>query len=91
MLLYWNSVLQPLLIDQPRRYWSLNNQWQGQSDAAIDYTGRWKLLLHATSRFYAPVLLTLHAASDTPSSNISLTAGVINDTPAKGTATGWSS
>ena len=32
-------------------FWSLNNQWQGQSDAAIDYTGRWKLLQHAISRF----------------------------------------
>jgi beta-galactosidase/beta-glucuronidase len=46
-------------------YWSLNNQWQGQSDAAIDYTGRWKLLLHATQQFYAPMLLHIHAGWDT--------------------------
>jgi beta-galactosidase/beta-glucuronidase len=36
-------------------FWSLNNQWQGQSDAAVDYTGRWKLLQHAMARVYAPV------------------------------------
>lgn len=74
-------------------FWSLNNQWQGQSDAAIDYTGRWKLLLHATNRFYAPMLLHLHAGWDTTDNTgwneTNITTGIVNDTPysGKGVAT----
>ena len=72
-------------------FWSLNNQWQGQSDAAVDYTGRWKLLQHAAARYFAPTLLHLHAGWDTqPNSgwaDTNITAGVVNDTPRKGSAT----
>jgi hypothetical protein len=42
-------------------FWSLNNQWQGSSDSAVDYTGRWKLLQHASVRYFAPVMLHLHS------------------------------
>jgi beta-mannosidase len=69
-------------------FWSLNNQWQGQSDAAIDYTGRWKLLQHATSRFYSPMLLHIHAGWDTQINTgwneTNITTGIINDTPHEG-------
>jgi len=40
-------------------FWSLNDQWQGQSDSAVDYTGRWKLFQHAAARFFAPRMLVL--------------------------------
>ena len=72
-------------------FWSLNNQWQGQSDAAIDYTGRWKLLQFETQRFYAPILLHVHQGWDHDqnsgwnSSNITL--GIANDTPHTGSTT----
>jgi len=72
-------------------FWSLNNQWQGQSDAAVDYTGRWKLLQHATARYFAPMLLHLHSGWDTTPNtgwnDTNITAGIINDTPHTGVAT----
>ena len=72
-------------------FWSLNNQWQGQSDSAVDYTGRWKLLQHASARFYAPVLLHLHSIGpisdrETVQNNTNITTGIVNDTPRKGVA-----
>jgi beta-mannosidase len=42
-------------------FWSLNNQWQGSSDSAVDYTGRWKLPQHASVRYFAPIMLHLHS------------------------------
>ena len=72
-------------------FWSLNNQWQGQSDAAVDYTGRWKLLQYAMKQVYAPVLLALHSGWDTEVhtgwDDTNITAGIANDTPASANAT----
>ena len=72
-------------------FWSLNNQWQGQSDAAVDYTGRWKLLQHAMARVYAPTLLHLQEGWDTPNNTgwneTNITAGIANDTPKSAVAT----
>lgn len=39
-----------------RMYWQTNDIWQGASWAAIDYTGRWKMVQYFTKRFYAPFL-----------------------------------
>jgi hypothetical protein len=39
----------------------LLSQWQGSSDSAVDYTGRWKLLQHASVRYFAPIMLHLHS------------------------------
>ena len=39
----------------------LLSQWQGSSDSAVDYTGRWKLLQHASVRYFAPIMLHMHS------------------------------
>jgi hypothetical protein len=56
-------------------FWSLNEQWQGQSDAAIDYAGRWKLLHYAAARFYS--LVVVAAVQPKPGGDV--TIGVAND------------
>ncbi|XP_065912906.1 beta-mannosidase-like [Dysidea avara] len=39
-------------------YWQLNDIWQAQSWASIEYNGRWKLLHNAAKKFYAPLLVS---------------------------------
>ena len=68
-------------------FWSLNNQWQGHSDAAVDYTGRYKLLQYAAARYYAPMLLHLHSIGPKNlQNNTNITTGIVNDTPRTRTA-----
>ena len=48
----------------PRRvsgtlYWQLNDCWPVASWSSLDYFGRWKALLYAARRFYAPLLLSI--------------------------------
>jgi beta-mannosidase len=39
-------------------YWQTNDIWQGASWAAVDYTGRYKMVQYFTERFYAPFLVS---------------------------------
>ena len=39
-------------------YWQTNDIWPGASWAAIDWTGRFKMVQHFTGRFYAPFLVS---------------------------------
>merc|ERR1711988_1129467 len=41
-----------------RMYWQTNDIWQGASWAAMDYTGRYKMVQYFTQHFYAPVLIS---------------------------------
>lgn len=55
-------------------FWQLNDNWPTVSWSAIEYSGKWKLLMYQTRRFYAPVMVaaveetdektTLRAVSD---------------------------
>ena len=39
-------------------YWQTNDIWPGASWAAIDYTGRYKMVQYYTQRFYSPFLVS---------------------------------
>jgi beta-mannosidase len=39
-------------------YWQANDIWEGASWSAIEYGGRWKVLQHLATRFYADVLVS---------------------------------
>lgn len=39
-------------------YWQLNDIWQGPSWSSMEWGGRWKPLMYAVKRSYAPVVLT---------------------------------
>ena len=41
-----------------RMYWQTNDIWQGASWAAVDYTGRYKMVQYFTTHFYAPFLVS---------------------------------
>ena len=41
-----------------RMYWQTNDIWQGASWAAMDYTGRYKMVQYYTKKFYAPTLVS---------------------------------
>ena len=43
-----------------RMFWQTNDIWQGASWAAMDYTGRYKMVQYYSKRFYAPVLASLY-------------------------------
>ena len=55
-------------------FWQLNDNWPTVSWSAVEYSGKWKLLMYLARRFYAPVMLaaieetdeksTLRAVSD---------------------------
>ena len=46
-------------------YWQLNDIWQGQSWASIEYSGRWKILHYLVKRFYAPMMVSgYHVKND---------------------------
>jgi len=40
-------------------YWQLGDLWPVASWSSIDYHGRWKVLHHAATRFFAPLLLSI--------------------------------
>eukprot|EP00041_Stephanoeca_diplocostata_P022641 m.542306 g.542306 ORF g.542306 m.542306 type:complete len:1018 (+) comp22116_c1_seq1:202-3255(+) len=44
-----------------RMYWQTNDIWPGASWAAVDYTGRYKMVQYFTQRFYAPFLVSAYA------------------------------
>jgi beta-mannosidase len=43
-----------------RMYWQTNDMWQGASWAAIDFTGRYKMVQYYTGKFYAPLLVSAY-------------------------------
>ena len=45
-------------------YWQLANLWPVASWSSIDYHGRWKVLQHAASRFFAPLLASIVVSDD---------------------------
>jgi beta-mannosidase len=45
-------------------YWQLADLWPVASWSSIDYHGRWKVLHHAASRFFAPLLASIVTAED---------------------------
>lgn len=59
-------------------FWQLNDVWAAPTWSAIDYSGRWKLLMYEARRFFRPLLLSMHVqeaktlhvhgVSDTPHS-----------------------
>lgn len=55
-------------------FWQTNDIWPGASWAAIDYTGRYKMVQYAANRFYAPVLVSAFVLHD-----VTFHAYVIND------------
>ncbi|MBR5421070.1 MAG: glycoside hydrolase family 2 protein [Lachnospiraceae bacterium] len=54
-------------------FWQLNDNWPVASWSAVDYYGRWKALMYAARRFYAPHLCSLLVEDQT------VTAYVTND------------
>lgn len=78
-LVYLTQVNQAQAIDMAARhhracrpvtmgslFWQLNDTWPAISWASIDYEGRWKLLHHATRRFFAPqAIVTEHRDGST--------------------------
>lgn len=62
-------------------FWSLDDQWQGQSDSSVDYIGRWKLLQYTLkSSIFAPQLIVLsqyYMDGTAPASD--LIVGLVND------------
>ena len=49
---YWRS-LKPYCMGT--LYWQLNDNWPVASWSAIDYYGKWKLLMYETKKFYAQI------------------------------------
>jgi beta-mannosidase len=45
-------------------YWQLADLWPVASWSSIDYHGRWKVLHHAASRFFAPLLASIVTGED---------------------------
>jgi beta-mannosidase len=45
-------------------YWQLADLWPVASWSSIDYHGRWKVLHHAASRFFAPLLASIVVEDD---------------------------
>ncbi len=45
-------------------FWQLNDCWPVASWSAIEFTGRWRALLHIARRFFAPALVTAHVPGD---------------------------
>ena len=41
-----------------RMFWQTNDIWQGASWAAVDYTGRYKMVQYFAKQFYSPVLVS---------------------------------
>jgi len=46
-------------------FWQLNDNWPTVSWSAVEYSGKWKMLMYQARRFYAPVLLAATAETDT--------------------------
>ncbi len=85
-LLYVSQIMQALAIktgvEHMRRnrgvcmgtlFWQLNDNWPGSSWSAMDYFGRWKMLMYMARRFYAPVSASLCIEGNR------LTPWVVND------------
>ena len=45
-------------------FWQLNDNWPTVSWSALEYSGKWKVLMYQARRFYAPVMLAVIAESD---------------------------
>lgn len=67
-----------------RMYWQTNDIWQGASWAAIDYTGRYKMVQYYTTKFYEP----FHVAAFGTPQHQDFQISVINDDPYKGAVKG---
>ncbi|MBQ6599592.1 MAG: glycoside hydrolase family 2 protein, partial [Lentisphaeria bacterium] len=46
-------------------FWQLNDDWPTVSWSAVEYSGKWKMLMYQARRFYAPVLLAATAETGT--------------------------
>eukprot|EP00750_Incisomonas_marina_P005964 INCI14258.2.p1 GENE.INCI14258.2~~INCI14258.2.p1 ORF type:complete len:545 (-),score=88.70 INCI14258.2:874-2508(-) len=58
-----------------RMYWQTNDIWQGASWAAVDFTGRYKMVQYFTRKFYEPFLVSAWGTAVHGSFGVS----VIND------------
>ena len=45
-------------------FWQLNDNWPVCSWSAIEYGGKWKLLMHFAKRFFAPLLVSAFKTED---------------------------
>ena len=45
-------------------FWQLNDNWPTVSWSALEYSGKWKMLMYQARHFYAPVLLAAIEESD---------------------------
>jgi beta-mannosidase len=63
-------------------YWQLNDCWPVISWAGIDYYGRWKALMYASRRFFAPLALSVEEVTEKGQRRVNV--WLSNDLPA-----GW--
>lgn len=55
-------------------YWQHNDIWAGPSWSSINYDGSWKLLHHAATRFFAPIVVSAELDTDTGVADVHVTS-----------------